>query len=464
MSVNRFALIFCGAILIMLLAAAAPSVADSAPPAQPAPAQPAAPPTPTLNPSTSVDNGIKTSSDIAYTSDNDYYRSLNVYQPATQPKIAPPLMVLIHGGGWGAGDKKDFWWTAQEFVRRGYVAASLSYRLTGLKGMPIPIYDCKSAIRFLRAHAAEYGFNPNIIIVGGHSAGGHLAEFLAASNGVKNFDQGEYLNVSSDVQAAYPMAGIANLIAYVSHGAAQGPDAAKWENASPVHWISKMSAPMFICHGGDDNLVPLSQPNELKAALDKAGIPNVLTIFPGEKHGSGKFMAPAMLNQFDAFLAANVRMASKSIMQAPVGKGAYKMINVSVPNLVLDAASSGKADGTKVNLDTPTGAANQKWLFDDKGDGVYAIHPSYDKTLSIAVENGASANQTNVILEKDEGKPSERWMLIHNTVGDVFFFIPQCAPSTGLEDFGGRTAPGSQTDIYAYQSGDKHQQWRLSAW
>jgi acetyl esterase/lipase len=416
-------------------------------------------PPPTLHPTVSSNQGLKIWRDLAYTSDNDFYRSLDIYAPEHLSGSKPPIIVLIHGGGWIGGDKDAFGGGAMEFARRGYVAASISYRLTGIKGLPIPILDCKSAIRWLRAHANDYGFDPNRIVVGGHSAGGHLAEFLAASNGVKKFDLGEYLNVSSDVQAAFPMAGVSDLTSWGPHGL----DMDKCDDVSPVHWISKKSAPMYIVHGSDDKAVAVAQATELHEALDKAGITNELHIMPGEGHGSRLFMSIERLAEFDAFLAKTLKLGSNKWNASYIDKGPFTIDNVSAPEIVVTAVGSGTADRTNVVFDTPTGAPNQQWCFEDKGAGIYAIHPVYDKTLSLSVENGAAANRTITILEKDQGKPSQRWQVMHHKVGDLYFFLPQCAPHSALSDFAGQKAPGTAVEIWDYASSDPHMQFQVTA-
>jgi len=416
-------------------------------------------PPPTLNPTVSTNQGLKIWHDLAYTSDNDFNRSLDVYAPEHLSGPKPPIIVLIHGGGWIGGDKNAFGGGAMEFARRGYIAASLSYRLTGIQGLPIPILDCKSAIRWLRAHADTYGFDPKRIVVGGHSAGGHLAEFLAASNGVKKFDQGEYLDVSSDVQAAFPMAGVSDLTAWGPHGL----DMAKCDDVSPVHWVSKKSAPMYIVHGSIDNLVPVAQATEMHDSLEKAGIASELHILPGEGHGSRLFMSIERLAEFDAFLAKTLKLASNKWNASYIDKGPFTIDNVSAPDIIVTAVGSGTADGTKVVFDTPAGSNNQQWLFEDKGAGIYAIHPAYDKTLAFSVENGATANRTIIVLEKDQGKPSQRWQVMHYKVGDLYFFLPQCAPASALSDFAGQKAPGTAVEIWEYNSGDPHMQFQVTA-
>ena len=84
-----------------------------------------------------------------------------------------PLVVFIHGGGWRAGSKDNC--PISWLTDHGYAVASISYRLTDQAVFPAQLHDCKAAVRWLRAHAAEYGFSTERIAVAGSSAGGHLA-------------------------------------------------------------------------------------------------------------------------------------------------------------------------------------------------------------------------------------------------------------------------------------------------
>ncbi len=97
-----------------------------------------------------------------------------------------PAIVFIHGGGWYQGNRQGYRGQIQEAARRGYVAATIGYRLmqfdeskkettTATPIFPAQIHDAKAAIRWLRANATKYHINPNRIGVTGGSAGGHLS-------------------------------------------------------------------------------------------------------------------------------------------------------------------------------------------------------------------------------------------------------------------------------------------------
>ncbi|NQT87653.1 alpha/beta hydrolase, partial [bacterium] len=97
-----------------------------------------------------------------------------------------PIVVWIHGGAWRAGTKSLG--RVMPLVERGYAVAAITYRLTGEAQWPAQIQDCKCAIRWLRAHAAEHGIDPDRIGVWGSSAGGHLVAMLGTAGDVEAFE------------------------------------------------------------------------------------------------------------------------------------------------------------------------------------------------------------------------------------------------------------------------------------
>ena len=141
--------------------------------------------------------------------------SIDLHLPDPMPQTPPPLFVFIHGGSWTSGTTGDepFWRVA----KLGFATASIEYRLTHVAAFPAPVKDCKAAIRFLRTHAWEYGYDPDRIGVLGNSAGGHLALLLGLTPDDPELDQdaGDP-NVSSAVQAVVSMSGPTDSTAYVN--------------------------------------------------------------------------------------------------------------------------------------------------------------------------------------------------------------------------------------------------------
>ena len=123
-----------------------------------------------------------------------------------------PLFVWICGGGFATMERSAYIPWLTYFAKRGYIAASIEYRLSNSAHFPAQIEDVKKAIRFLRAHADEYGIDPDRVAVGGESAGGNLASMVGVTNDIAAFDVGEYPEQSSHVSAVVNFYGPAVLV------------------------------------------------------------------------------------------------------------------------------------------------------------------------------------------------------------------------------------------------------------
>ncbi len=237
--------------------------------------------------------------------------------PSTLPTKALPLIVWIHGGGWSAGDKANC--PAVSAVSHGFAVASINYRLTQQAKFPAQVQDCKGAIRFLRAHSAEYHIDPNEIGVWGASAGGHLVALLGTSGGSTELEgtTGGNLEQSSRVQAVCDWFGPTDLSQFADEAQASGlikltpgPELimalfggslkekkALVQEANPISFISKDRVaelpPFLIMHGDKDRLVPLAQSQLLNAALISAGAKVEFQVIAGAGHGS-RFNTPVI--------------------------------------------------------------------------------------------------------------------------------------------------------------------------
>lgn len=128
--------------------------------------------------------------------------------------------------------------------------------------------------------------------------------------------------------------------------------------------------------------------------------------------------------------------------------------------MVLEAVDAGTRDGTLVSIGNPAGASNQKWFIAPKGDGFYAIKPSYSTTLTLSAAEGGEKNGTNIVLETDSGKPWQQWQIEKNDAGS-YAIIPRHAPTQGIDDQGGRKEPGSKIDLWKRNPNDQHLQWQI---
>jgi len=238
--------------------------------------------------------------DVAYVTGGHERQKLDLFLPATGTNL--PLIVWVHGGAWRTGSKESC--PALFFLKEGYAVASINYRLSRHAVFPAQIQDAKAAIRWLRAHAHEHGIDPDRIGVWGSSAGGHLVALLGTTGTVKEFDTGEYLEVSNRVQAVCDWFGPTDFTRMnqfpgtMDHDAPDSPESQllggpvqenrdKAARANPVTYVTKDDPPFLIMHGDKDPLVPLNQSELLADALKQAGVEVTFHIVPGAGHGFG---------------------------------------------------------------------------------------------------------------------------------------------------------------------------------
>jgi acetyl esterase/lipase len=187
-------------------------------------------------------------------------------------------------------------------LKDGYAVASINYRLSQHAIFPAQIEDCKAAVRWLRAHAAQYGLDPGHFGAWGASAGGHLVALLGTAGEVKEFEKGPNLEFSSRVQAVCDWFGPTDFAemnkfpGHMDHDAADSPESqliggpvqenkAKAQRANPITYVTPGDPPFLIMHGDQDPLVPINQSELLEAALRKAGVPVTFHVVQGAGHG-----------------------------------------------------------------------------------------------------------------------------------------------------------------------------------
>jgi acetyl esterase/lipase len=263
-------------------------------------------------------------SDVTYcTSDDGTKLKMDIYPPQNAEAPAP-VVVYVHGGGWMSGSKNDdiartFF---GELTQRGYLVASLNYRLAPKYLFPAQIEDVKCAIRHLRANAASYNLDPDHIGAMGGSAGGHLVSLLGTTDPSLGWDTGEYPGQSSRIQAVIHMYGPSDLLALFKNwqqpvgeqvfGAASNSDPLL-DQYSPVTYITPDDPPFLILQGVQDGVVPTEQAQILYDRLSAAGVPVQLVLVENAGHGwkpKGGDMQPSLpelVNLVADFFDQNLR-------------------------------------------------------------------------------------------------------------------------------------------------------------
>lgn len=229
---------------------------------------------------------------------------LSIVMPITTKRV--PVLLWLEGGGWKTLSTKYALGELAYFAKRGYAVVSLQYRVSSEGVFPAQLIDVKAGIRYLRAHADKFLLDTEKIGIIGRSSGGHLAALTGLTNGDPQFEVGEWLEQSSEVQAVADLYGPTELVSYYQWlkakrmdvfafnidtfiGALVEKDKQKAEKASPVYYITKKAPPHLILHGDRDSLVPLEQSQLLFDNLKNADVLTEFYILKGAGHGSAEF-------------------------------------------------------------------------------------------------------------------------------------------------------------------------------
>lgn len=207
---------------------------------------------------------------VVYKKGDGFQRELRVFEPR-EHKAADrrPCFLAIHGGGWVAGTPDVMYCVASHFAERGWVGISMQYRIAKPeRGTTVfdAVRDARSAVRYLRAHAAELGINPAKIVVGGRSAGGHLAAATALFDGVD--EPGEDTSVSCVPAAVICYSAVLDTS---EQGYGRDTIGERWQELSPLHHVRPGLPPMLVMHGQRDTIAPTAGAQAFNEAMVKAG-------------------------------------------------------------------------------------------------------------------------------------------------------------------------------------------------
>lgn len=320
--------------------------------------------------------------------------TLDLYLPSVQaprPDEGFPLIVFIHGGAWMSGNSRgwgplgNYSNVLASIASRGYVLASVNYRLSGEAKFPAQIQDVKAAIRFLRIHAGEYGINPKRVAVWGLSAGGHLAalagvgcdipEFAPGQTGPARYpgaltDKATDAAVSDCVQGAVAWYGVFDMAAFTGQAESDGAVSRDKANlpiwlllgcfeadcsaeqirlASPASFVGPHTPPMLLIAGDQDKTVPVSQSLNMAAKLKEAGVAHELVVLPGFGHN---------------FIGKTPEETQKANLKALAATIAFVDRTIGYPGERIEQKEQEPARDQGISPEKPSGAAGSwgQWL------------------------------------------------------------------------------------------------------
>jgi acetyl esterase/lipase len=261
-----------------------------------------------------VPAGVMYEPDIVFGKGGDVDLALDIARPEKLDKPTP-CVVFIHGGGWTGGNRKVHVKEILDFAQRGYVSATIQYRLVPKAIFPAQVEDVKCGIRYLRANADKYKIDPNKIGAVGFSAGAHLSMLLGTMDKKDGLEgKGGNADQSSKVQAVVAFFGPTDLAAEfpattidvpsLIHNFLGGTKDEKPDNykaASPITYVDKDDAPTLIYHGMKDRLVPFAQAEKM------AGMPGRVELLLNADHGWGGAELTRTVEGTAAFLAEQLK-------------------------------------------------------------------------------------------------------------------------------------------------------------
>ena len=252
-----------------------------------------------------ADTALKDTETIVYKVAEGRELHLYIEKPADwKATDRRPAIVFFFGGGWVGGNPKQFLPQSEHFAERGAVGIRVEYRTIpkGDQGPPLVCCaDAKSAMRYVRSHAAELGVDSTRIAAAGGSAGGHLAAFTALVPGLD--DPADDVQVSCKPNALLLFNPVFN----------NGPD--QWGHArvgdrfrefSPAHNITREAPPTCVFLGDSDKLIGVPVLREYETAMKAVGARCDAHVYPGAGHGffNKQPYLSQTLGQADKFLTS----------------------------------------------------------------------------------------------------------------------------------------------------------------
>ncbi len=268
--------------------------------------------------------------DLTYACPDGAALKLDLYLPPERSGSCP-IVLYLHGGAFMVGDRTAFGEERLEpAARDGIAIASAQYRFSDAATYPAQVHDVKAAVRWLRAHAGEYGYGAKRVGAWGASAGGYLALMLGVTSGSADHEGtlGEHLDRSSSVEAVTAWFALTDVLLADGHrlpgdrrlppfitgpppqpsvlarllgveAVSEHPELAA--AASPVTYATATRAAFLLMHGDRDGLISEEQSQVMHEALVGAGADSTLMLIAGANHEDSAFHGPASLGAVTGF-------------------------------------------------------------------------------------------------------------------------------------------------------------------
>ena len=245
---------------------------------------------------------------------------LDVFRHVDEPD-GSPVLLQVHGGAWVIGDKKQQGWPLMSHLAaHGWVCVAINYRLSPRSAWPDHIVDVKRAIAWVKEHIAEYGGNPDFIVITGGSAGGHLSSLAALTPNEPEWQPG-FEGADTSVQACVPFYGVYDFTN--REGVGRGDmrkflermvfktkfdgEGGVFDRASSMTRVHGEAPPFFVIHGKNDTLVPVAEARLFAKLLRKESSEPVAYVeLPGAQHAFEVFSSVRtghVVNAVERFVA-----------------------------------------------------------------------------------------------------------------------------------------------------------------
>jgi acetyl esterase/lipase len=343
----------------------------------------------------------RVTNNVPYVTGGLFRQWLDLYHVPSNP--APtPVVLWLHGGGWASGDENNP--RALALTNHNIAVAAVSYRYTTNPppspyppSLPHPaqIQDVKSAIRWLRANAAQFNLDPNRVGIWGFSAGGHLSALTGATGHTNLFDVGEHLAQSSRVQAVVDMTGPTDLLQAPT--TVPGFDYDRWllgdyatntpptlATVNPIPFVRRDAPPFLILHGEADPNVNILASQLLHAAITNAGGSATFLRLPGVGH-----TIPANQDAPAAQWLAEM-LTPPGVTSLAISNHSFEFPAIPANSFATTAAPPGwQVHGGPINF-----GARTIGVLDPAGSTLYAEPPPQGENVGVVFLMDNQANQT----------------------------------------------------------------------